>query len=111
MTQPEKLRKGVAEVLHESELPRTLVAKDAELGRATLESWLSGLRNPSPESVAHFVYAWGGLREFAVRKEQEFSLKPEEQVRYKLVDVQSAKAVVVNTQKPNEPIEVGLLTP
>ena len=65
----------------------------------------------SPESVAHFVYAWGGRREFAVRKEQEFSLKPEEQVRYKLVDVQPAKAVIVNTQKPNEPIEVGLLTP
>jgi hypothetical protein len=65
----------------------------------------------SPESVANFVYAWGGRREFAVKKDQEFSLKPEEQIRYKLVDVQSAKAVVVNTQKPNEPIEVGLLIP
>ena len=57
MAQPEKLRKGVAEVLQESELPRTLVAKDAELGRATLESWLSGLRNPSPESVAQIASA------------------------------------------------------
>lgn len=57
MTQPEKLRKGVAEVLHESELPRTLIAKDADLGRATLESWLSGLRNPSPESVAQIASA------------------------------------------------------
>jgi hypothetical protein len=65
----------------------------------------------SPESVANFVYAWRGRREFAVKKDQEFSLKPEEQVKYKLVDVQSAKAVVVNTQKPNEPIEVGLLIP
>jgi hypothetical protein len=65
----------------------------------------------SPESVANFVYAWGGRREFAVKKDQEFSLKPEEQIRYKLVDVQSAKAVIVNTQKPNEPIEVSLLTP
>ena len=65
----------------------------------------------SPESVANFVYAWGGGREFAVKKDQEFSLKPEEQIKYKLVDVQSAKAVIVNTQKPNEPIEVGLLTP
>ena len=65
----------------------------------------------SPEAVAHFVYGWGGRREFAVRKLEEFSLKPEEQVRYKLVDVQSAKAVIVNTQKPNEPIEVGLLAP
>ena len=65
----------------------------------------------SPESVANFVYAWGGGREFAVKKDQEFSLKPEEQIKYKLVDVQSAKAVIVNTQKPSEPIEVGLLTP
>jgi hypothetical protein len=65
----------------------------------------------SPESVAHFVYAWGGRQEFAVKKDQEFSLKPEEQIKYKLVDVQPSKAVVVNTQKPNEPIEVGLVTP
>ena len=57
MDRPETLRKGVAEVLHESELPRTLVAKDAELGRATLESWISGLRNPSPESVAQVASA------------------------------------------------------
>ena len=53
----------------------------------------------------------GGGREFAVKKDQEFSLKPEEQIKYKLVDVQSVKAVIVNTQKPGEPIEVGLLTP
>ncbi len=65
----------------------------------------------SPDAVAHFVYRWGGHREFAVRKLEEFSLKPEEQIRYKLVDVQPAKAVIVNTQKPNEPIEVGLLAP
>ena len=65
----------------------------------------------SPESVAKFVYAWSGRREFAVKKDQEFSLKPEEQIKYKLVDVQPAKAVIVNTQKPNESIEVGLLIP
>jgi transcriptional regulator with XRE-family HTH domain len=52
VAKPEKLRKEIAEILQESELPRTLIAKDAELGRATLESWLSGLRNPSPESLA-----------------------------------------------------------
>ena len=65
----------------------------------------------SPESVAHFVYAWGGRREFAVKKDQEFSLKPDEQIKYRLVDVQPSKAVIINTQKPNEPIEVGLLIP
>ncbi len=65
----------------------------------------------SPEPVANFVYLWGGKREFAVKKEQQFSLKPEEQVKYKLIDVQPAKALIVNIQKPNEPIEVGLLNP
>ena len=64
----------------------------------------------SPESVATFVYFWGGRHEFQVRKDQEFSLKPQEQIKYKLVDVEPAKAVIVNTQKPNERIEIGLLT-
>ena len=65
----------------------------------------------SPESVATFVYTWGGRQEFQVRKDQEFSLKPQEQIKYKLVDVEPAKAVIVNTQKPNERIEIGPLTP
>ncbi len=65
----------------------------------------------SPESVATFVYTWGGRQEFQVRKDQEFSLKPQEQIKYKLVDVDPGKAVIVNTQKPNEPIEIGLFNP
>ena len=65
----------------------------------------------SPESVATFIYTWGGRQEFQVRKDQEFSLKPQEQIKYKLVNVDPAKAVIVNTQKPNEPIEIGLFNP
>ena len=68
----------------------------------------------SPESVATFLYTWpanGEPREFEVRKDQEFSLKPQEEIKYKLVDVQPTKAVIVNNQKPNEPIEIGLLGP
>ena len=65
----------------------------------------------SPQSVATFVYLWGGRREFEVRKDQEFSLKPLDQIKYKLIDVQPNKAVIVNTQKPNEPIEIGTATP
>src|SRR6266487_1989933 len=65
----------------------------------------------SPESVATFAYSWGGRREFEVRKDQEFSLKPLEEIKYKLVDVQSNKAVIINTQKPNQPIEVGPAPP
>ena len=65
----------------------------------------------SPESVATFFYTWGEQHEFQVRKDQEFSLKPQEEIKYKLIDVQPTKAVIVNSQKPNEPIEIGLLGP
>jgi len=65
----------------------------------------------SPESVATFVYTWGGRQEFQVRKDQEFSLKPQEQIKYKLVDVEPAKAVIVNTQNPGAPIEIGFAAP
>src|SRR6266478_8975792 len=65
----------------------------------------------SPQSVATFAYEWGRRREFEVRKDQEFSLKPLEEVKYKLVDVEPTKAVIVNTQKPNEPIEIGFAAP
>jgi hypothetical protein len=68
----------------------------------------------SPESVATFSYSWPASqppREFQVRKDQEFSLKPQEEIKYKLIDVQPTKAVIVNTGKPTEPIEIGLLAP
>jgi len=38
-------------------------------------------------------------------------LNPIEEIKYKLVDVQPAKAVIVNTQKPNAPIEIGFAPP
>ena len=65
----------------------------------------------SPQSVATLVYTWGGRREFEVRKDQEFSLKPNEEIKYKLVDVQPDKAVIVNTQRPDAPIEIGFAPP
>jgi len=65
----------------------------------------------SPQSVATFVYTWGGRREFEVRKDQEFSLKPLEDIKYKLVDVQSDKAVIVNTQQPSAPVQIGFAPP
>jgi hypothetical protein len=72
---------------------------------------LKGKVATSPQSVATFVYTWGGRREFEVRKDQEFSLKPLEEIKYKLIDVQAAKAVIVNTQKPNAPIDIGFAAP
>ena len=65
----------------------------------------------SPEFVANFVYEWGERKEFVVKKDQEFSLKPQDDIRYKLIDLQPTKAVIVNTHKPNERIEIGLLPP
>src|SRR5947207_3605656 len=65
----------------------------------------------SPESLATYVYTWGGRREFQVRKDQEFSLKPQEQIKYKLIDIGPAKAVIVNSQREDEPIEIGLFNP
>jgi hypothetical protein len=38
-------------------------------------------------------------------------LKPVEEIKYKLVDVESTKAVIVNTERPNEPIEIGFAAP
>jgi hypothetical protein len=38
-------------------------------------------------------------------------LQPVEQIKYKLVDVQPAKAEIVNTQKPNTPVEIGFAVP
>ncbi len=60
----------------------------------------------SPESIATFAYLWGEGREFQVKKDHQFSLPPETEIRYKLIDVQPGKAVIVNTQKPNEEIVV-----
>ena len=55
---PATLRRTIADAIRESELPRTLIAKDASLGRATLESWLSGIRNPSKESISQIAEAF-----------------------------------------------------
>jgi hypothetical protein len=66
----------------------------------------------SPQSIATFVYTWGGRREFEVRKDQEFPLaRAEGDQTYKLIDVQPAKAVIVNTQNPNARIEIGFAAP
>jgi hypothetical protein len=65
----------------------------------------------SPESVANLVYEWGERKEFAVKKDQEFSLKPMEQIKYKLVDVLPQRAVIIDTHKPEQRIDVPSLAP
>jgi hypothetical protein len=66
----------------------------------------------SPQSVATFVYTWGGRKEFEVRKDQEFPLATAEGNRtYKLIDVRPDKAVIVDTQNPGAPVEIGFASP
>ncbi|MDQ6765750.1 MAG: thrombospondin type 3 repeat-containing protein [Verrucomicrobiota bacterium] len=65
----------------------------------------------SPESVGTFVYQWGEPRELTIKKDQEFSLPPQTEIRYKLLDVQPNKAVIVDTKKPAERIEIAPLNP
>lgn len=65
----------------------------------------------SPESVGTIVYLWGDRRELTIKAGQEFSLPPQTEIKYKLIDVQPDKAVIVNTEKPEERIEIGPLTP
>jgi hypothetical protein len=66
----------------------------------------------SPQSVATFVYSWGGRKEFQVRKDQEFPLATAEGNRtYKLIDVHPDKAVIVDTQNPGASIEIGFASP
>ena len=80
-------------------------------GTHTQVTLVKGEVATSPQSVATFVYTWRGRQEFEVRKDQEFSLKPLEEIKYKLIDVQPATAIIVNTQKPNVPIKIGFAAP
>jgi len=38
-------------------------------------------------------------------------LNPDEQIKYKLVNMQPDDAVIVNTQQPNLPIDIGFAPP
>ena len=62
----------------------------------------------SPESVATLVYTWRGRQEFQARKDQQFALKPLDQLKYKLIEIGPAKAVIVDPRRSDEPIQIGL---
>src|SRR5262249_9871400 len=65
-----------------------------------------------PESVANFVYTWNGAESFfTVKKDQQFFLKPDDEIKYKLLEVEREKAIIIDLRKPNEKIEVGPLKP
>jgi transcriptional regulator with XRE-family HTH domain len=64
VSESEKLQRLVREIIRESELPRTLLAKDAEISRAAVEAWLSGNRNPTSQSAEQLA---AGLERRATR--------------------------------------------
>jgi transcriptional regulator with XRE-family HTH domain len=55
LAEPEKVQSVVREVIEESGLPRTLIAEDANLSRASIIAWLAGTRIPQPESLAQLA--------------------------------------------------------
>jgi hypothetical protein len=65
----------------------------------------------SPETVGKFIFESAQPQEFTIKKDQEFSLPPEPEIRYKLIDVGPDKAVIVNTKKPEERVEIGPVSP
>ncbi len=57
----------VKEVIQESELPKALLARDANLSWDALNSWLAERRTPQPESLHQLAE---GLRKRAARLEE-----------------------------------------
>jgi transcriptional regulator with XRE-family HTH domain len=55
LADPAKIQTVVREVIEESGLPRTLIAEDANVSRASIIAWLAGTRMPQPESVAQLA--------------------------------------------------------
>jgi len=52
-----------------------------------------GKQVDSPDTYAAFKYLWNNTQ-FNVKKNQEFSLKPEVDVKYKLIDINDTEAVI-----------------
>lgn len=61
---PEEVRMLVREIIQASELPTTLLARDANLSRDALNAWVADRRTPQPESVKQLA---DGLRKRAAR--------------------------------------------
>ena len=71
---------------------------------------VKGQWTTSPDSVARFAYSWNGTEEaFSVKKGWEFSLKPQEEIKYRLLDVRPDEAIIINIRKPHEKILIGSL--
>jgi hypothetical protein len=54
----------VRKIIRDSELPTTVLARDAQLSRVALQAWVAGKRTPQPESIHQLAE---GLRARAAR--------------------------------------------
>jgi hypothetical protein len=63
----------------------------------------------SPTTYAVLTYLWTG-KDFAVKKNQEFTLKPEDNVKYKTVDLSDTDVTVVKEDE-NKTLHIKMLPP
>jgi hypothetical protein len=62
----------------------------------------------SPDSYAKFRYLWNQPADITVKKDATFSIKPETDIQYKLIDINANEATIQNL-KTNEEIKIPLL--
>ncbi|MGH8047939.1 MAG: Amuc_1099 family pilus-like system protein, partial [Chthoniobacterales bacterium] len=80
----------------------------------TIENEISGEQIPlindklvnDPTVFAKFKYLWDGS-EFQVKKRDSFSIKPEENIKYKLIDISDERAVIKSPQGKDITIPKG----
>jgi hypothetical protein len=61
-----------------------------------------------PDSYARFRYFWKGSKPFPVKKDASFTIDPETDVTYKLIDINENGATIVNL-KTNQEIKIPLV--
>jgi len=94
--------------------PKTGVERDiSELTVEHVESGLKvalivGKEVDSPDQYARFSFLWDNS-EFTVKKDQQFQLKPEPDVGYKLIDIHDNEALIKNVKTDGDPIKVPRL--
>ena len=94
--------------------PRTQLETD--ISELTIKHNESGLEvvlilgqvTDSPDQYARFAFLWDHT-EFTVKKGDKFSLKPEPNIVYKLIDIRDEEAVITNEKTEGDPIKVPRL--
>jgi hypothetical protein len=87
--------------------PRTGV--DTDVSELTVENVENGRQVvlvvrtevDSPDQYARFAFLWDHT-EFTVKKDQKFSLKPERDIEYKLIDIHETEAVILNIKSGDQ---------